>query len=162
MNRTLDVHPRTAIQHPGRHIRIFRFSISLLPIPQCQYFFEPRFGDKEKEINFRKERWYNTKRNAWFGSCFLILNWILVLALTVQHSVVEKVLYWGAVTLFTVPMPVLVAFDLPRKRPYLYSFWGAAACGCLGVCGVITMRLCRFLDGGQCNGNQYLLVSYYR
>lgn len=94
---------------------------------QLAYFFEPRFGDPEKELNFRKERWYNTKRNAAFGCFFLILNWILLIALVNMQGTYQKVLYYGALTFFVIPMPFFVAFDLPRRAPQFYSFWGITA-----------------------------------
>lgn len=122
-----------SIQRLTKHVSTplsLSLSLSLPPLPchvQLAYFFEPRFGDPEKELNFRKERWYNTKRNATFGCCFMILNWILLVALLNTIGVWQKVLYYGVLTLFVWPVPVMIAFDLPRKWPNFYSFWTITA-----------------------------------
>jgi hypothetical protein len=86
-------------------------------------------------LNFRKERWYNTKRNAAFGCFFLILNWILLIALIKMQGTYQKVLYYGVLTLFVWPMPFFVAFDLPRTWPLFYSFWGMTAAMIPGLNG---------------------------
>lgn len=104
-------------------------------IPKCQYFFEPRFGDAEKEDTFRKERWYNTKRAAWFGSVFFLINLILLLSLSTFSSTQERVCYYALLPLFTVPLPVFIALDLPRRAPHFYSIWGSIACNIIGWAG---------------------------
>ena len=131
--------------------------------PKAQYFFEPRFGDPEKEDAYRKERWYNNKRHAFFGCCFLIVNWILIMALVTMYSTFQSVLYYGVFTLFTWPLPVLVALDWNRKHNMIYSINAAAATLCLGYFGVISMWECHFLATGRgsCGGQTFLLVTYY-
>ena len=131
--------------------------------PKCQYFFEPRFGDPEKEEAFRKERWYNNKRHAFFGCCFLIINWALICGLVTMYSTFQSVLYYGVFTLFTWPLPIMVALDWNRKHNMIYSINAAAATLCLGYFGVISMWECHFLRQGRatCGGQTFLLVTYY-
>lgn len=131
--------------------------------PKCQYFFEPRFGDPEKEDNFRKERWYNNKRHAFFGCCFLIINWALIMGLVTMYSLFQRILYYGVFTLLTWPLPILVACDWHRKHNQIYSALAAASTLCLGYFGVISMWECHFLSNGRgsCGGQTFLLVTYY-
>lgn len=44
-----------------------------------------------------------------------------------MQGLYQKLLYYGLLTLFVWPMPFFVAFDLPRKWPTFYSFWGMTA-----------------------------------
>lgn len=131
--------------------------------PKCLYFFEPRFGDPEKEDSFRKERWYNNKRHAFFGCCFLIVNWALIMGLVTMYSLFQKVLFYGVFTLFTWPLPILVALDWHRKHNHIYSIAATAATICLGYFGVISMWECHFLAAGRdsCGGQTFLLTTYY-
>lgn len=69
-------------------------------------------------------------------------------------------MWYGLYSLFTYPLPVLVAFDLPRKWPNAYSAWCALATCCMGWFGIIMLYQCNFLNGGYCSGNQFLLLQF--
>ena len=75
----------------------------------------------------------------------------------------QSALYYGVHTAFLLPLPFMVAFDFPRKRPMIYSIVGAAASTCLGYFGVISMYECHFLREGRanCSGQTFLLTTYY-
>lgn len=75
-----------------------------LVIPGLIYFFEPRFGDPDKEVNFQKERWYNSKRLAWFASCFLLVNMGMYIGLAGISTTYDKVVAWGLFPLLTAPV----------------------------------------------------------
>lgn len=52
-----------------------------------------------------------------------------------MQGIYQKVLYYGVLTLFVMPMPFFVAFDLPRTWPNFYSFWGMTAAMLPGLFG---------------------------
>lgn len=121
-----------------------------LLIPALVYFFEPRFGDREKELNFQKERWYNSKRLAWFASCFFLLNMAMYIGLVNVYTTYEKVVVYGILPLLTAPiMWAAVSMSSDYKALPLtigHGLMPQALC-CHGL-GAQTTVLLRFLDCG--------------
>lgn len=109
-----------------------------------------------------------------------MINMILVLALATFTTLQERLCYYLIFPLFTVPLPILIAFDVPRRAPHLYSIFGSIACNVLGWAGseqafslcdclistdlsllVITIYLCDWFGGGTCSGNRFFNVQFY-
>ena len=89
---------------------------------------------------------YSSKALALFASIWLIVNWVLTCALLLTPNTLDKAFYYGVrhaavdrhysdaepemfflhiqwLTFFTVPVPLFIVFDWPRKRPILYQLY---------------------------------------
>ncbi|KAK7029538.1 hypothetical protein VNI00_014415 [Paramarasmius palmivorus] len=130
-------------------------------------FFDASFDDKNTESDFRKLNWYSTKSFAFYGSLYLILNWIFYLWLnrdSTSKSLYAQAVYYGGLTLFTAPLPFLVAFDFPLRHPKFFQVWFAVAVWWCGVTEIIQIKLCNFFGAGgrrNCDGKDFLAMLYY-
>jgi hypothetical protein len=79
------------------------------------HFFEPRFEDPERELEYQKLSWYSNKPVAIYASLYLYLNWVLYLILNHSDTLYEKYIYYGGLSMFTLPIPFLIAFNVPRR-----------------------------------------------
>ncbi|KAJ7471558.1 hypothetical protein B0H11DRAFT_2433686 [Mycena galericulata] len=117
--------------------------------PQVVHFFEPRFPEHEEE--YQTQEWHSHKILAFSASLFLILNWVFYLILnqdSTKHTLYNQVVYWGGLTLVTLPTPFMVAFDLPRRSPIFFQTWFCIAVWYCAFTEVIGMR-------------DFLAMSYY-
>ncbi|KAL0574212.1 hypothetical protein V5O48_007732 [Marasmius crinis-equi] len=90
------------------------------------YFFDSRFEDEAAEVDFKKLSWYSTKPFAFYFSIFLVLNWVLYLGLNLEStskSLYAEIVYYGGLSLLTVPLPFMVALDAPLRYPHLFQIW---------------------------------------
>ncbi|KZO96568.1 hypothetical protein CALVIDRAFT_549576 [Calocera viscosa TUFC12733] len=126
-------------------------------------FFNPEFENPERELEFQKQNWYSTKKPAFAYAMYLVLNWILYLILNrnVGSQPYENITYFGPFTLFTVPIPFLIAFDAPRKWPTPFQIWFACATWYCGMTEVIQMKQCGFYGVNECNNKDFLAMLSY-
>jgi len=82
------------------------------------------------------------------------------MGLSTFHETYAKIMYYGVYTLFQIPLPLMIAFDLPRKYPHAYSCWAAIATSVAGWVGIIYLGVCDFLKGGTCSGNMFLSLMF--
>ncbi|TRM65619.1 histidine kinase [Schizophyllum amplum] len=115
-------------------------------------FFAPTFPDKDAEIHYQKEQWHNNKIAAGYFSIFLVINWALYLWL--NHS-------YGFFTLFTLPVPVMVAMNLNNKSHVLFQTWFAIATWYCALTEVIQVKECAFYTHNMCHGKDFLAMYYY-
>ncbi|KAF8517934.1 hypothetical protein BU17DRAFT_49029 [Hysterangium stoloniferum] len=95
--------------------------------PPIHRFFVLRFNDEKMEAHFSHETWFTSKRLALWASLFYVLNWIIgCILLPKPHPLIEQIFYWGVAPVLTLPLPILVAFDFPRRRHIFYQ--GYLAC----------------------------------
>lgn len=129
--------------------------------PACRDFFEPRYEDVAVELDFQKvravlhdladrqARYFHSKRPAAFFSLCLVLNYILYLSLNPAHSLFERMyvgrhaqvaligsVFYGPFTLFTLPLPLMVAFDWPIRQRILFQTWLTVA---VWYCGWVSL-----------------------
>jgi hypothetical protein len=77
-------------------------------------FFEPRFDDAEHEAEYQKQAWYSAKPLALWAALFLYLNWALYLGLNRSVSTYEKGVFYGGLSLVTLPVPFMIVKNWPR------------------------------------------------
>ncbi|KAG7091392.1 hypothetical protein E1B28_010430 [Marasmius oreades] len=129
-------------------------------------FFNPTFEDEHAEADFKKQNWYSTKAIAFYASLYLVLNWVLYLALnkeSTERTVYAQCFYYGGLTLLTVPLPFLIAADVPLRYPVQFQVWFTFAVWWCGVTELIQMKLCDFFGGAPntCFRKDFLAMMYY-
>ncbi|KAJ7160210.1 hypothetical protein C8R46DRAFT_1001426 [Mycena filopes] len=130
--------------------------------PHVVNFFEPRF--MEHEDDYQTQIWHARKSLTFYASLFLILNWVLYLILnndSTKHSLYAKIVFWGGFTLFTLPVPLMVALDMPRRSEVLFQIWFCIAVWYCAFAEVIQTRQCHFFTQNHCFGKTFLSTSYY-
>ncbi|EJU04543.1 hypothetical protein DACRYDRAFT_113942 [Dacryopinax primogenitus] len=151
--RTDEIHHATGLWGFLRH-RLF---------PVIVAFFNPMLDSPDKELEFQKQNWYSTKKPAFAYAMYLVLNWVLYLILNrnVGSQPFEDITYYGPFTLFTIPIPVLIAFDAPRKWPIPFQIWFSCAIWYCGMTELIQMKQCGFYGDNQCNNKDFLAMLSY-
>jgi hypothetical protein len=91
--------------------------------PLIHNFFDLSFREPDREASFQKEQWWNGKLLCLVSSCYLVVNWILYVALTPKPNLYDKILYYAVAPVLTVPTPILVAFDAPRRFNFIWQIW---------------------------------------
>ncbi|EIN11110.1 hypothetical protein PUNSTDRAFT_119885 [Punctularia strigosozonata HHB-11173 SS5] len=126
-------------------------------------FFEPRFEDPERELEYQKLSWYSNKPIAVYAALYLYLNWILYLILNHSVTPYEKYTYYGGLTFFTLPVPFMVIFNMPRRHPIIFQIWFTIAVWYCGLTELIQIHQCDFFDhpNNTCHGKDFLAMMYY-
>ncbi|GAA5904332.1 uncharacterized protein JCM6883_006452 [Sporobolomyces salmoneus] len=131
--------------------------------PQVSRFFNPSYHDKTIEEAYQKESWYTSKSRHLFGSLYLVLNWVLTLALLPRpfNHWNEAHLY-AVMPVLTVPLVVLAAFDIPRRKPWIWQLWVFSSIWVTGTAFLIDMHSCGFYTATpHCGGKDYMSSMYY-
>ncbi|KDQ07591.1 hypothetical protein BOTBODRAFT_149123 [Botryobasidium botryosum FD-172 SS1] len=129
-------------------------------------FFDPRFPEEEAERQFQKERWYNNKPLALCATLFMLLNWVLYLVFNRSITLYQHIAYYGVATFFTLPLPVFVALDFPRRPGFdtFFQFWLMFATWVFACCEVIETHVCHFFIPDlkyQCGYKDFLFMMTY-
>ncbi|KAJ7765299.1 hypothetical protein B0H16DRAFT_1883289 [Mycena metata] len=132
--------------------------------PALVDFFEPRFPEHEEE--FQRQTWHSVKLLAFAASLFLVLNWVLYLALnndSNKTSAFGRFVYWVGFTVVTFPVPFMVALDMPRKYPVSFQVFFCLSVWYCAFTELIQMRVCNFFDHADntCSGKDFLAAMYY-
>ncbi|KAH7870098.1 uncharacterized protein C8R40DRAFT_666463 [Lentinula edodes] len=132
---------------------------------QINSFFNQKFDDPQTELDFRKLRWYSTKAWAFYGSLFLVLNWVLYLILNLESTsktLYGQILYYGGLTFVTVPVPFMVATDMPFRHRIIFQVWVTFAVWYCGLSETVEMRVCHFfVRPNTCFRKDFLANMYY-
>ncbi|KAI5475883.1 hypothetical protein MNV49_000765 [Pseudohyphozyma bogoriensis] len=122
-------------------------------------FFWPRFDADETEEEYRKLQYYGSKRLLFF----LYLNWILYLILNHSVTLYEKITYYGALSFFTLPLPIFIIIDLPQKHPVFFQIWLSTATWLCGITEAIQTKKCGFFnkESNTCHGKDFLAQFFY-
>ncbi|KAJ3995246.1 hypothetical protein F5050DRAFT_1573979 [Lentinula boryana] len=129
---------------------------------QAVSFFNQEFDDPQTELDFRKLHWYSTKAWAFYGSLYLVLNWILYLILNLEST--SKTLYgqYCGLTVVTVPVPFMVASDMPFRHRIIFQVWVTFAVWYCGLSETVEMRVCHFfVRPNTCFKKDFLAEMYY-
>ncbi|KAL1733917.1 histidine kinase [Schizophyllum commune] len=125
-------------------------------------FFHPTFPDKDAEIRYQKEQWHNNKMAAGYFSIYLVINWALYLWLNHSVTLYEYITFYGVFTLFTLPVPVMVAINLNNKAPFIFQTWFCIATWYCALTEVIQIKECGFYTPEKnCHGKDFLAMYYY-
>ncbi|KAK7472046.1 hypothetical protein VKT23_000157 [Stygiomarasmius scandens] len=131
---------------------------------QFRHFFDQKFEEEDREEEFRKLNWYSTKPWAFYGSLYLVINWILYLALNLQStkfSIYAQACYYGGLTFLTFPLPFFIATDIPVRYPVFFQLWFACAVWFCGITEIIQTKRCHFFTNNNCHGKDFLAMLYY-
>jgi hypothetical protein len=63
---------------------------------------------------YQKQAWYSAKPLALWAALFLYLNWALYLGLNRSVSTYEKGVFYGGLSLVTLPVPFMIVKNWPR------------------------------------------------
>ncbi|KDQ58727.1 hypothetical protein JAAARDRAFT_206584 [Jaapia argillacea MUCL 33604] len=129
--------------------------------PVVYLFFDPKFEDAEREADFQNQCWYSSKALTFYAALYLVLNWVLFVTLFRPESRYEQIAYYGGLAFFTLPIPFMVAADLPNKYGPLFQIWFCIAVWYSGITEVIEMRQCDFFTDNHCHGKEFLAMMYY-
>ncbi|KAJ3980733.1 hypothetical protein F5890DRAFT_1557434 [Lentinula detonsa] len=132
---------------------------------QIASFFNQKFDDPQTELDFRKLHWYSTKAWAFYGSLYLVINWILYLILNLESTsktLYGQILYYGGLTVVTVPVPFMVASDMPFRHRIIFQVWVTFAVWYCGLSETVEMRVCHFfVKPNTCFRKDFLAEMYY-
>ncbi|KAJ3794332.1 hypothetical protein GGU11DRAFT_322793 [Lentinula aff. detonsa] len=144
---------------PSLRSKIHWFSLQVVS------FFNQKFDDPQTELDFRKLHWYSTKAWAFYGSLYLVLNWILYLILNLESTsktLYGQILYYGGLTVVTVPVPFMVASDMPFRHRIIFQVWVTFAVWYCGLSETVEMRVCHFfVKPNTCFRKDFLAEMYY-
>ncbi|OCF57149.1 two-component system sensor protein [Kwoniella mangroviensis CBS 10435] len=126
--------------------------------PNVKHFLDSEFPEPSKERSFQKETWFTQKQGAMASSVFFLINWILTVGLLpTPMSTYNYVAYIAVAGLLTLPIPVLVIFDFPRRHPTIWQPWIFGACWVFAYILIIEMRLCGFFSNHNTCGTRNFL-----
>ncbi|KAJ7024754.1 hypothetical protein C8F04DRAFT_1130467 [Mycena alexandri] len=133
--------------------------------PEVVDFFEPRLPEHEEE--FQKQSWHSVKLIAFSASLFIVLNWVLYLILNNESnkaSAYGRYIYWVGFSIVTVPVPFMIALDMPRKYPITFQILFCISVWYCAFAELIQMRVCHFFIPAlkyQCARKDFLAAMYY-
>lgn len=109
------------------------------------HFFAPHFEDNNQEASFRREWWAQRKRLGVAFSLFLVLNYILYLTINKDlDSLFSRITYFTVAGFFTVPLPFLIAWDIPLLFPLLFQLYFSCSVWIWGLSELIQSRVLVF------------------
>ncbi|KIJ55470.1 hypothetical protein M422DRAFT_240090 [Sphaerobolus stellatus SS14] len=136
--------------------------------PAIHGFFVCKFPDEKMEIQFCREAWFTNKRLALWASLFYVLNWVIgCVLLPKPHPIIEQVFYWGVAPVLTLPLPFLIAWDIPRRHGVFYQIYLACSTWSWPIYQCFFLIFCGFYQAaGQksffsCDGRDFSGLLYY-
>ncbi|KAG9014389.1 hypothetical protein FRB94_012795 [Tulasnella sp. JGI-2019a] len=130
-------------------------------------FFFTKFYDVAAEAHYKKETYFQMKPLALTGSMFLIINWVLIMAIQQRSDMplADKIYFWGIAPLSAFPIPIMIVFDWPRTHPNIYQIWMSFAMWTWGAYTLILIQLCGFYKPSimvfSCTGKDFTGIFYY-
>ncbi|BGP07684.1 hypothetical protein JCM10049v2_003524 [Rhodotorula toruloides] len=153
---------QTAYEASGPFEAVFGFArYRVWPI--MTRFFAPTYHDPSVEDAYQKEIWYNSKGSHIVGACYLIFNWVLTLALFPRpFSLWNKIQLYGLGPATTIPLVGLAAFDVPRRRVWVWQACVWVSIWIASFANPLDMYICGYyLPTGNCHGKDYMATLYY-
>ncbi|GAA5940056.1 uncharacterized protein JCM15063_001687 [Sporobolomyces koalae] len=131
--------------------------------PQVSRFFNPSYHDAAVEEAFQKESWYTSKSRHIFGSLYFILNWVLTLALLPRpFSHWNEAQLYAVTPALVVPLIFFAAFDVPRRKPWIWQIFVFSGIWITGLGFVIDLYSCGFYTAQpHCGNKDYMSTMYY-
>lgn len=140
---TFDSHASLGVWESNFVFSFFRWTLW----PLVLHFFTMRFGEDKTEYDYRRETWWSSKTLGLYSSLFFVANWILVLALSARPFVLSDIIFfYGIGALISLPLPFLVIYDKPFKRPVLYQSYVAVCVWSWSLYTTIFMYVCDFYE----------------
>lgn len=98
-----------------------------------------RFEEADMERQFQEEQWSAEKKSALLGSVFLVFAWVLRTALKTSWDPVAYGTLVGICGFFVIPLPIMVAFDMPMRLAWVWQPWLCIAVWSYGFIQTIEM-----------------------
>ncbi|KAH7105908.1 hypothetical protein BKA62DRAFT_344375 [Auriculariales sp. MPI-PUGE-AT-0066] len=101
--------------------------------------------DNELERLYQQEDWNANKLVAFISSLFLIVNWVIGCAMLSQpFQNIEILFYFVLGPIFSLSVPVMIAYDWPFTQPIIYQLWIAVSVWSWPIYQVLFMDLCGY------------------
>ncbi|KAH6915774.1 hypothetical protein BKA70DRAFT_469829 [Coprinopsis sp. MPI-PUGE-AT-0042] len=127
--------------------------------------FSSRFVDDKKERHYQQEEWFVKKPLALVTSLWWIVNWVLGVVFVHKTDknlgTGDYIYYFGIASVLSLPVVLLVMYDFPRDRQYLYQSWVVLSVWCWPFYHVIYINSCGFYTNGWCGGRDFQGMLYY-
>ncbi|TFK29581.1 hypothetical protein FA15DRAFT_663722 [Coprinopsis marcescibilis] len=132
--------------------------------------FSSRFADERKERHYAQEDWFVKKPLALVTSLWWICNWVLAcifFPITDKENpppLEDKIFYWGVAPVLSIPVIIMVMYDWPRDRQYIYQAFLIASIWCWSFYNVIYINICGYYSRpgtANCHGRDFLATFYY-
>ncbi|KAI9099753.1 hypothetical protein DFS34DRAFT_579201, partial [Phlyctochytrium arcticum] len=134
-------------------------------------YFDLTFDDKSVERHYQKESWYMRKPLALMAAVFILISWILALALIPRPwSTYDHYAYIGISGFFSLAIPVLVICDAPRYRHLAWQIFLILATWSWPFIFAVEINLCGYFEtsptkpgfgGGECGNKDFSTTLYY-
>ncbi|KAF8806887.1 hypothetical protein BYT27DRAFT_7140360 [Phlegmacium glaucopus] len=132
--------------------------------PFVMEIFSSRFIDEKSEQHYAQETWFLKKSLALWASLWLIVNWVLGCVFIPHNPIVflDKIFFLGIAPALSLPIVVMVMYDWPRDRPYIYQTALIASIWCWSIYQVIFIMSCGFYTQfPNCQGRDFMATFYY-
>ncbi|KAJ3178918.1 hypothetical protein HDU87_003185 [Geranomyces variabilis] len=138
-------------------------------IGRLKAYFNQKFMDENIERIYQKETWWLRKPLALLAAFYIVLSWILVIALVPKPWSVYN--YWSYIGLngfFSIALPIAVIADVPRHSTGRWQLqlcittlmWPVILAIELRVCGFYT-NLPGYFGGGSCGNKDFQTMMFY-
>ncbi|KAJ3181302.1 hypothetical protein HDU85_003610 [Gaertneriomyces sp. JEL0708] len=139
---------------------------------KIQRYFDLSFDDKGVERHYQKESWYMRKPLALMATVFILMSWVLALALIPRPWIIyDYYAYIGVVGIFALVVPIMVILDVPRHRNFSWQCIVLCTTWSWPVIFAVEMKICDFFQinetdrrgfgGGQCGNKDFGTMLYY-
>lgn len=154
--------------HEGRLTPWFWLRYRAFPWVQHAFmrFFYPQFDDRKVEAAYSGRVYESQKFLSFVCSTYLVISWAIALTLLPKHpETSDKVFYWAIASALTVPLPIMIFYDLPKRVPIFYQCFLLVSIWSWSAYLITFMQLCRYYGGGlphfSCAGRDMLNLFYY-
>ncbi|TPX55317.1 hypothetical protein PhCBS80983_g05410 [Powellomyces hirtus] len=153
--------------------RVFGFSHYLANARmwiKLKAYMNQTFQDENIERAYQKENWWLRKPLALMAACFILLSWILALALLPRPwTLYSQITYIGVVGFFSLALPIAVIADVPRHNSLPWQILLLFTTLTWPVVFAVEMKLCGFYQtnqdgtfgGGECGNKDFSTMLYY-
>ncbi|KAG8901544.1 hypothetical protein FRB99_005226 [Tulasnella sp. 403] len=130
-------------------------------------FFFTTFYDQAAEAQYKRETYFQLKGLALAGSLVLVLNWVLICILIPRESMIraDKIFYWAIAPVLVIPVPMMIIYDWPKDRPWIYQCLMSFSVWSWGAYSLLLLQLCGYYKPSEavitCTGKEFLTIFYY-
>ncbi|KAJ3146615.1 HisKA [Geranomyces variabilis] len=138
-------------------------------INRIKAYFNQKFLDENIERIYQKETWWLRKPLALLAAFYIVLSWILVIALVPRPwSVYNYWSYLGLNGFFSLALPIAVIADVPRHSTGRWQLQLCITTLMWPVILAIELRVCGFyrnfpgyFGGGDCGNKDFQTMMFY-
>ncbi|KIM34323.1 hypothetical protein M408DRAFT_5593 [Serendipita vermifera MAFF 305830] len=126
----------------------------------------PEFNDPQVEAVYADRLYESQKFLAFVCSAYLVLSWIIAITLLPENPYVSDIVFfYGIAPAFTVPLPVMIFFNIPKRFHHFYQVYLLLSIWCWSAYLIAFFHLCDYYAGVDslftCGGRDMLNLFYY-